>query len=365
MRRLDAGDGQELLSAVTRRGEVVVEGHPVGHVAGFGFLPDPLAVGEEKKLVWRAARRALREEMPRRVARAEVAPDSAFGWVDGHCMPYELRGPQITWDSVAVARLRPGTNPLRPRVEVLDSEFLDGAQRERLRTRIQAYVDTQVRADLAPLFAVMSHADAVREARGLLHRLREGLGVVPDASGEQLTPALRGQLKQIGVRAGRFALFMPALLKARPAAMRARLWALQHGLTAPALPAPGLVSLPPPDWPPGFAATAGWVEAGPVLLRLDVAERAAAELAWATRRGPAVLPAGLAGRFAIKVELLPAVLRGLGFRVLPGGGLGPGGFGPPAPAMLAPLKRRRVAPAEVPDVPHRSGPFAALASLKR
>jgi hypothetical protein len=33
--------------------------------------------------------------------------------------------------------------------------------------------------------------------------------------------------------------------------------------------------------------------------------------------------------------------------------------------MLAPLKRRRVAPVEVPDLPDRHGPFAALAALKR
>ena len=258
MRRLDAGEGQELLSAVTRRGEVIVEGHQVGHVAGFGFSPDPLAVGDEKKLVWRAARRALREEMPRRVARAEAAPDSAFGWTDchgavghsavGHAAPgngtagHGAAAHRITWDGVAIARLRPGANALRPRVEVLDSEFLDGAQRERLRTRLQAYVEARLRADLAPLFAVMSHAEAVREARGLLHCLREGLGVVADASAEQLAPLLRGQLKQIGVQAGRFALFMPALMKARPAAMRARLWALQRGLAVPELPAPGLAS---------------------------------------------------------------------------------------------------------------------------
>jgi ATP-dependent RNA helicase SUPV3L1/SUV3 len=381
MRRLDADDGQDLLSAVTRRGEVIVEGHQVGHVAGFGFLPDPLAVGDEKKLVWRAARRALREEMPRRVARAEAAPDSAFGWTacgcpnghdtdrhntSGHSTSgHDTAGQRITWDGVAVARLRPGSIALRPRVEMLDSEFLDGAQRERLRLRLQAYVDAKIRADLAPLFAATAHEAALREARGPLHRLREGLGVVPQADAEPSAPALRTQLKLIGVRAGRFALFLPALLKPRPAAMRARLWALHHGLALPALPAPGLVSLPPQDWPPGFAAIAGWLEAGPVLLRLDVAERVAGELAWATWHGATPLPAGLAGRFAVKAELVPAVLRGLGFRVLPGGGLGPGGYGPPAPAMLVPLKRRRVPPAELPDVHYGSGPFAGLAALKR
>lgn len=362
MRRLDADDGQDLLSAVTRRGEVVVKGHPVGHVAGFGFLPDPLAVGDEKKLVWRAARRALREEMPRRVARAEGAPDSAFGWATDVCDP---GGHRITWDGVAIARLRPGGSVLRPRVEMLDSEFLDGAQRERLRTRLHAYVDARLHLDLAPLFAVMAHAEAIPDARGPVHRLREGLGVVMEAGVVVLAPALRARLKQIGVRAGRFALFVPELLKARPAAMRARLWSLYHGVGMPELPAAGLVSLPAQDWPAGFASAAGWVEAGPVLLRLDVAERVAGELEWATRNGATALPVGLAGRFAIKVELVPAVLRGLGFRVLPGGSLGPGGFGPPAPTMLAPLKRRRVVPIVGPEVPNRGGPFAALAALKR
>ena len=78
MRRLEAGETEELLSAVTRRGEVVVEGHPVGRVGGFRFVPDPAAEGDEKRLVLRAARRALREEMPRRVAVVEAAPDAAF-----------------------------------------------------------------------------------------------------------------------------------------------------------------------------------------------------------------------------------------------------------------------------------------------
>jgi hypothetical protein len=33
--------------------------------------------------------------------------------------------------------------------------------------------------------------------------------------------------------------------------------------------------------------------------------------------------------------------------------------------MLAPLKRRRAVPSELPDEPHPRGPFAALAALKR
>jgi ATP-dependent RNA helicase SUPV3L1/SUV3 len=161
--------------------------------------------------------------------------------------------------------------------------------------------------------------------------------------------------------------------------MRVRLWAAHHGVAVPELPASALVSVPAdqPDWPPGFGAMAGWIEAGPVLLRLDIAEKIAGELGYRTRRGPAALPAGLASRLSVKADLLPAVLRPLGFRVLPGGGLTPEQHGPPAPAMVMPLRRRPFADAHRPGAARRaharppaqaevpSGPFAKLAALRR
>jgi ATP-dependent RNA helicase SUPV3L1/SUV3 len=359
VRRLDAGEGDDLLSAVTLRGEVVVEGHSVGHIEGFGFVPDPSAVGDEKKLVLRAARRALRAEMPRRVGRLEAAPAGELALAADH---------RLAWLGVPVAKLVRGSAPLRPRVQVLDSEFLDGVERERVRVRLQAWVEAEVAGDLAPLFAAEAAAGSDPALRGPLHRLTELLGLIPGEDEGTLAPDLRLKLRALGVRSGRFALFVPALMKPRAALMRMRLWALWHGATLAALPHPALVSVPAdqPDWPQGFAAAAGWVDAGPVLLRLDIAEKLAGELGWRARGGPAALPDGLASRMAIKLDLLPAVLRHLGFRVIPAGGLGAEQQGPPAPAMLAPLRRRRLAAAPL-AVPARpaSGPFAALAVLRR
>jgi ATP-dependent RNA helicase SUPV3L1/SUV3 len=358
MRRLDELDGQDLLSAVTLRGEVVVEGHGVGHIEGFGFVPDPLAVGDEKKLVLRAARQALRAEMPRRVGVLAAAADDAFGLTADHF---------VTWDGVAVARLVRGALPLRPRVQVLESEFLDGSAREQIRGRLQAWLDAQIRTDLAPLFVAETMARDHPSLRGPLHRLMESLGLIPGVDAETLSPELRPRLRALGVRSGRFALFMPSLMKPRAVTMRVRLWALHRGVPVPALPNAALVSVPvdQPDWPAGFAAMAGWVEAGPILLRLDIAERIAGELGYRSRRAPAALPSGLASRFAIKPDMLPAVLRQLGFRVLPAAGLGPDQHGPPAPAMLMPLRRRRPIVDAPVQVASTGGPFAALAVLRR
>ncbi len=353
LRRLEGSERAELLSAVTRRGEVVVEGHAVGHIAGFAFVPDPLAEGETRRLVLRAARRALHAEMPRRVAKLQAAPDSAIAW---------LPSQRLAWEGAPVARLRAGPSALRPLVEVLDSEYLDGAAREEVRQRLQAYVETEVRSALAPLFTAAEAAADDPALRGPLHRLMEGLGIAADGFDRAAAPALRGRLKALGVRAGRHGLFLPALLKPRAAARRAALWAVSRGAELPALPAPGVVAMPAPqDWPDGFAAALGWVAAGPMLVRLDIAERVAAELTWNSRRRPTPVPADLASRLSVRSEVLPAVLHGLGFRLLPAAKLDAAQFGPPAPALMAPQRR---APARKPPPARHDSPFAALAALR-
>ncbi len=359
LRRLEASD-EDLLSAVTRRGEVVVEGHPVGQVVGFLFHPDPAASGEEKRVVLRAARRALRAEIPRRVALLEAAADSALSLDADH---------RVLWDGAAVARLRPGPQALRPRIDVLDSAFLDGAQRERIRLRLAAFVDAAISAALSPLLSASPAADL----RGPVHRLRESLGVVPGPTEPEIAAEQRARLKAAGIRAGRFALFMPALLKPRAQAMRAALLALAREQPTPVLPPPSLVTLARPNANEGLSDSLllalGWVAAGPVWIRLDMAERIAAELAWLTRGGPMPIPADLPARLCLRAELLPAVLRGLGLRVLPGAPLGAGEFGPPAPAMMAsrrpaPRAAKRVLPERAEPARVGEGPFAVLAALR-
>jgi ATP-dependent RNA helicase SUPV3L1/SUV3 len=151
---------------------------------------------------------------------------------------------------------------------------------------------------------------------------------------------------------------MPALLRPGPAALRARLWAAAQGLAAPpALPRPGAVSTAPdPAWPAGFAEAIGFLPLGPVLVRLDIAERVAGELAWATRGGAAPVPQGLASRLGCRADALPAVLRALGFSLRPG-------QGQDGAVLLYPRRRAgRTRPEAAATT--AEGPFAALAALR-
>jgi ATP-dependent RNA helicase SUPV3L1/SUV3 len=353
-RRLEALEtpGDALLAAVSARGVVRVEGHEVGHIEGFNFFPDPAAEGPEKKFLLRAARRALGSEMPRRILRAELAADAAFSLTASQ---------RIIWEGAAIARLRKAATLLRPAVEILPSEFLDGAARERLRLRLAGFVAAQIAVSLAPLLRVI--AAPKPEFRGLMHRLGEAIGVLP---GEEFHPSLRHAMKPMGVEPGQFAVFMPALLKPKAAAMRAMLWALWQQQDTPELPSAGLVSAPTvAGWEDDMALRMGWVRAGPVMLRLDIAEKLGRELNYLIRKHPVPLPVGLGGRMALKPEHLPAVLNRLGFRIIPAATLAPDRYGPPAPPMLARAKGPKPVSKPQPGPVLPDNPFAALAGLKR
>jgi ATP-dependent RNA helicase SUPV3L1/SUV3 len=88
----------------------------------------------------------------------------------------------------------------------------------------------------------------------------------------------------------------------------------------------------------------GWLPAGPVLLRLDVAERIAGELGHLTRKSPALLPGDLASRLGIKGENLGPVLDAMGFRLIPAEILDEKNFGPPAPARIGQQRAPRFEP---------------------
>ncbi|MGH7122612.1 MAG: helicase-related protein [Acetobacteraceae bacterium] len=359
LRRLENGKGEKLLAAVSRGGEVLVEGQMVGAVGGFLFRPDPQTSGADRRLVLRAARRALYAEMPRRVAALEAAEDTAF----------TLAGPALLWEGVPVARAARGTAALRPLVQVLPSEFLDGPARERVRARLQNFLDGRIRADLAPLFAAATAVAEDQKLRGPVHLLCEGLGVVADPEAAALPHAARARLAKLGIRIGPFGVYMPALLKPGPLRMRGLLWALANGLKeVPPLPTPGRVAWQLEDAThaasprlAAFPSAMGWLSAGPVGIRLDVAERVASELRAKACGAQLPLPEGLPGRLGIKAAALLVVLRALGFRLIPRAG-DAASPEPPllVPPLLVPLRRR---PGQHAAQPPSTGPFAPLAVL--
>ncbi len=351
-------DGRDLTGFVTNDGTVMVEGHPVGALRGLGFEMQADVGEDDAPTLMTAARRALREEIARRVAALEAAGDDAFAL-----------GPDgvLRWDGVEVGRLIPGERLLSPGVRVLRDDLLEGGQRERVRVRLLGFVGTRVRADLAPLVRLEA-AEIKGAARGVVFQLSEAAGILPREAVAGLLPGIdkaeRAALERLGVRFGVGQIFLPGLIKPRAAAMLGLLWAVRQGLPLPvSLPPPGRISVAREGTDDGLLRAAGYLPLGPRAVRVDMADRLMQVIADRSGDGRLIDLSGLAPLAACSNAEVPAILTALGWRLRKKPPLVEGQE--PAPDIWV---RRK------PEVPvaqavervrvDADNPFAALAGLK-
>jgi ATP-dependent RNA helicase SUPV3L1/SUV3 len=344
VRRLEAPES--LLASVAASGEVRVEGHYVGELKGFRFVPDAEASGDEAKTLVAAANRVLRGEIEGRARRLAAAADAEFTLVEDGT---------VTWGGGSVARLAAGETPLAPRVEPLPGEFLEGEALQSVRRRLQAFVRDAVANGLKPLFRARE-ADLTGAARGLAFQLAEALGSVPTRSVRPvlnaLGPADRKALARFGIRLGTEFVYVEPLLKPAAIALRGLLWSVYQNAALPApLPPPGRFSVPPAAGADFYAAT-GYAVLGTRALRLDRVERLAAATRRLARQGSFAPTPELAVLAGVKQGELAGLLLALGYRAL---------VDEQGTRFLARQPRRG---AKKPRPRPAQGPFAALGALR-
>ena len=109
---------------------------------------------------------------------------------------------------------------------------------------------------------------------------------------------------------------MPALLKPKPAALAAKLWAVFNELEkVPDLPPPGRVSLQvvnKGDLP--FLRVAGYCRAGPLVVRVDILERLIGQLRKRAANGVSALDPDLLNLVGCTLEQMVGVLESLGYK---------------------------------------------------
>ncbi len=316
-----------------KSGEVVVEGHVIGRLDGFIFVPDASSGGSEAKALHNAAQKALAGEIAARAARLAEAPDGQFVLAsDG----------VIRWMGAAVGKLYAGEDVMRPRVRILADEHLTGAPRDAVEARLDKWIKSHLEKLLGPLSVLAAAEDVTGIARGVAFQLVEALGVLDrqrvaeDVKG--LEQPARATLRKYGVRFGAYHIYLPGLLKPGPRALAAQLWALVHeGPQANGLDdllhvaGSGRTSMPVNrEIDPALYRTAGYRVCGERAVRVDILERLAdlirPALSWrdgaAGSKPPGAFPSGgftvvngMTSLTGASGEDFASILRSLGYRM--------------------------------------------------
>src|SRR5262245_11387156 len=331
MRRLR--ENTMLETEITKSGDVVVEGHPIGRLAGFQFAADSASAGPEGRALRAAAQKALAGEIEVRAARLGHASDEQFVLAsDG----------SIRWLGEPVGKLTAGDDVLRPRVRILSDEHLTGASRDAVQARLDLWIKAHIEKLLGPLLALAGAEDITGIARGVAFQLTEALGVLerPRVAEEVkgLDQEARAALRKYGVRFGAYHLYLPNLLKPGPRALAVQLWALKEatpetkGLDeVPHLASSGRTSFPADkDVPKALYRVVGYRVCGERAVRVDILERLAdlirPALSWrpaspqpkppgAFQGGGFTVTGNMTSLTGTSGEDFASVLRSLGYRM--------------------------------------------------
>ena len=323
--RLGRRADEALFALVDKGGAVTVEGERAGVFDGFRFRPD--AEAERSREVLAAANRVVEREVARRVAAAVADGDSAFTLGLELGLEDVPRWGEIAWQGASIARLGQGDTPLRPQIALIGEDHLSAAQRERVRRRLQSWLDCRIGRDAGPLVS-LREAALDGSARGIAFALSEALGCVPRRSLSPQIAALdeagRRALGEAGVRLGALAVFMPAMLKPARSRCAGLLWWAWSGAGTPPPMVGSAVSMDrDPAVPDACYAALGLVPLGSQMVRADIAERLAARLRKAARRKSFAVDPGLLKLAACKRAKFDDILAALGYTVV---GLGTDGL---------------------------------------
>jgi ATP-dependent RNA helicase SUPV3L1/SUV3 len=309
MRRLK--QKESLVAEVNDKGEVTVEGEFVGKLEGFRFRQDATATADEARTLRMAAVQALKPEFHLRSDKFYNAPDTELDFT-------EQGG--LMWGNSAVGKLVAGADALRPGVEAFVDEDAGTDIAEKVKRRLQHFIDRKVATLFEPLLNMSRDETLTGMARGFAFQMVEALGIISRENVADAVKALdqeaRGQLRKHGIRFGQYTIFQQLLLKPAPTRLRLVLWSLANGLQEfPESPPPGLVTIPNiPDVPMQHYTLAGYRPAGPRAIRIDMLERLADLLRGQDSRGGFEAVPDMLSITGMTLDQFADLMAGLGYK---------------------------------------------------
>ena len=210
-----------LATEIKNENEVIIDGQYIGRLNGMKLDLD-LKSGSLKtdiKSLKKAARQAIAPELIRRVNR--IIKSEVFEINDDH---------KIYWMDYPIAYISRGKNYLYPKLELLVDEAIDLESKEKLKTNLEKKLNMLISSELSDLVNLSKSKFKNNYVRALCFQLFENNGVIKREKVHQMIKNIskedRLSLRKVGVKIGRYHIFLPKMLKPNSVNLRVKLWKL-------------------------------------------------------------------------------------------------------------------------------------------
>ena len=139
---------------------------------------------------------------------------------------------KIYWGEFPIAKLLPGKDYLKPEFNLIIDDMIDTSEQKKLQVFLEKWINKKINLILKSLIDLKNYKDNKSNIRALAYQLYENNGVIKREDVIDYTKALdqkeRKILRDIGVKFGRYHIYLHKLLKPEAVSLRLILWKNFH-----------------------------------------------------------------------------------------------------------------------------------------
>ena len=258
-----------LNTEINEENKIYIDGQLVGELKGLKFLIEVTSktLDTDIKSIKKAARRGIEKELVKRVDKItadkeiKINPDN-----------------KLLWQGNPIARLKKGNNYLNPEIEIIADDSLNADSKTKLNIFLNEWLDNYIKDILGDLVQLTQHKIDNQYLRGLVFQLYEKNGVIKRKDIDKIVKSIpleeRKKLWNMGIKIGRYHIFLPKMLKPKAVEFRISLWKLFYNLSnIQLIPKSGLNFLIGKNLDKNFLLLCGFEKFNEFFVRIDILEK--------------------------------------------------------------------------------------------
>ena len=209
----------KLDTTVSKNDDVIINKQLIGKLKGLKLNLEfsKRTLDTDIKSLKKAARQGMSDELIKRAK--EIIEKKELELRDNY---------KIYWKDSPVAKIIKGKNYLSPEIEIIADEALEINMKENLSSSINNWIKDLISEQLSDLVNLIRLENKNQYLRALAYQLYEGNGVLKRNEVKDIINAIskeeRKQFRSLGIKIGRYHIFLPKMLKPKAVGLRIKLW---------------------------------------------------------------------------------------------------------------------------------------------
>ncbi len=249
--------------------KVKIDNQYIGELKGLKFLIDFVSnnLDVDLKSIKKAARLGIQAELTKRVQKI-IEEKNLFINDDG----------KILWNNNPIAKIKKGENYLSPEIDIIADDALPLENKNELRIFLEKWLQNYIEEDLKDLINLTKIKIEHQYLRALAYQLYENNGVLKRKEVDEIIKKIskedRKKLWQMGIKIGRYHIFLPRMFKPKSVTLRTILWKIYNEITSKIeIPKFGLNFFESKNSNEKFLLLCGFEKFKNFFVRIDILEK--------------------------------------------------------------------------------------------